>query len=488
MQRGVKEILIPIRQQDITIEKIMPYLPYVLDEFKKNAANIRANYDFYCLDHDIWNKVRPHDDESEINNKILEPHISSMIDWKAGYVLGNPLKYSQSETKQTDDIKYLNKYIRDSNKRTIDSEVATWAYATGVGYYFIEPKRQAVNTEYQSPFEIYMREADSCCKIKSAYNGKKPLFDILFTTITEIDKNNIKRNYDIIDIYLPNNFYEYKADSSNKYTLIREEPRLIYTALPLVEKKLHNGIGLVEKLRPIQNALDLISSGNLDNLQEIVNVIYKYKGIEMGETDKERADFHRMVKKGGAIQIPPNQNGTEYDLDILQTQALKFDDVESFRNQLKRTAYETAGVPLSTSDTNSGGTTKSGSEVANGYDNAYNRALLDINDFISADYELLEKMLFICKQTPQNKIDELETSDLEIKYCLNLSDNILTKAQALSYFIDRGMPKGMALEKAKLSSDSEAEGKLWEEYFKENNLSTENKTVKSTQTAETPLA
>ncbi len=480
MVAGVKEILIPIKPQDVTIEKVMSYFPYVLEQFKVNAIKIRENYDFYCLNHDIWSKVRPHNDEKDINNKILEPHISSMIDWKTGYILGNPLKYAQSETKQIDDIKYINKYIRNSKKRAVDAEVATWAYATGVGYYFIEPKREDINIEYESPFDIYMREADTCCKVKSSYNGHKPLFDFLYTTVNVIE-NNHKKTYDIIDIYLPNHFYEYKADSSKKFTLINESPRILYTKLPLVEKRLHNGIGIVEKLRPIQNALDIISSGCLDNLQEVVNVIYKYKGIDMGDTPAECSDFHRTVKKNGAIQIPPNSNGAEYDLEILQTKALELQDVEKFRNELKRTAYETAGVPLSTSDTNSGGTTKSGSEVANGYDNAYNRALFDINDFISADYELLEKMLFICKQTPGNKINNLEASEVEIKYCLNLSDNILTKAQALSYFIDRGMPKGMALEKAKLSSDSEAEGTLWE------NAQQSTETEIETQTAAMPL-
>jgi hypothetical protein len=124
--------------------------------------------------------------------------------------------------------------------------------------------------------------------------------------------------------------------------------------------------------------------------------------------------------------------------------------------------HSTLGVPLATSGTNSGGTTKQGSEVANGYDNAYNRALDDINTFIVADTELLKKILWICKNTAGNKVDNLSSSEIEIKYSLNLTDNMLTKSQSYGTFIQT-MPPSMALRLTRLSNDPEAEGKLIEE-------------------------
>jgi hypothetical protein len=119
------------------------------------------------------------------------------------------------------------------------------------------------------------------------------------------------------------------------------------------------------------------------------------------------------------------------------------------------------------SGTNSGGTTKSGSEVANGYDNAYNHALNDVNSFLEADQELLEKMLWICKNTKGNKIDTLEASEIEIKYSLNLTDNILTKTQSYVNLTQAGVPPTIALRICKLSNDPEAEGKIIEDSIEE---------------------
>ena len=115
------------------------------------------------------------------------------------------------------------------------------------------------------------------------------------------------------------------------------------------------------------------------------------------------------------------------------------------------------------SNTNSGGTTKQGSEVANGYDNAYNRALDDINTFIKADTELLEKIMWICKNTPNNKMDNLAVSEIEIKYSLNLTDNILTKTQSFVNLMGVGVPPSISLRLCRLSNDPEAEGKIIEE-------------------------
>ena len=116
------------------------------------------------------------------------------------------------------------------------------------------------------------------------------------------------------------------------------------------------------------------------------------------------------------------------------------------------------------SNTNSGGTTKSGSEVANGYDNAYNRALDDINTMIVADTDLLNKIMWICQNTVGNKINNLAPSEIEIKYSLNLTDNILTKSQSYVNFVQVGVPHTIALRLCKLSNDPEAEGKIIEEY------------------------
>lgn len=484
---GVKKILIPIKPSELTIEKVVPYLPTILQAFNENAKQIRADYETYCLQHAILAKTRIHDDEDSINNQVLEPHLMAMVDWKTGYVFGNPIKYAQTKDSNTDDITYLNKYARYSNRNAVDQEVGMWTYATGVGYYFIQPTDTKVDTETQAPFELFCREADTCTKVYSSYNGKKPLFDMLYTTIEEIDEQSRKETYAILDIYLPKMYYQYKCPASTngiisgvQFAQVTSQERKVYQKLPLVEKRLNpNGIGIVAMAKCMQDALDTIASNSVDNIQEVVNTIYKYKGINMGANADECKENHKLVRKNGAIVIPfVGGNGTNFepDLEIEKTDALDFSDVLSLSDNIKRAMYETVGVPLATNSTNSGGTTKSGSEVANGYDNAYNRALTDINNFLPADTDLLDKMLFICQNTANNKVEDLKLSEIEIKYSLNLNDNMQIKTQSLGTCIGVKMPPSMALRITRLSNDPEAEGKLWEEYMEKVDKENEEKT------------
>lgn len=460
-KKGIPKIKIPIKPQDLTIKAVEPYLPTILLQFETNAAKIRADYDQYCLDHDILLKVRPHDD-TEVNNIVLIPNLKAIIDWKTGYVFGNPIKYAQSKTIDTDDINYLNKYTRNVCQRAIDKEVGTWAYATGVGYYFVEPKSEEFDIETEAPYEIYCRPADSCCKVYSSYGGNKPLFDLLYTTYEEIGKDILKKTVKVLDIYFPDALYTYESNGVSQWVRKTVSNRGLKKPLPLVEKRPNtDGIGIVAMGESMQNAIDKLISNGLDNVEDIVNEIFAYYNVNLGETPEEQKANHTAMKKNGAVVL----NGTNKDLppklDTI-TSKLSLTEVRAMVELVNSMFHSVVGVPMEMSTTNSGNTTKQGSEVANGWDNAYNRALDDVNSFLVADTELLQKIMWICKNTLNNKIDNLAPSEIDIKYSFNLTDNILTKSQSFGTLINY-CPPAMVLRMCRMSADPEAEGKLIEE-------------------------
>lgn len=463
-RQGIPQIKIPIRPQDLSIEAILPYLPSIYNKFLGNMTRIRADYDKYCLDHPILWKTRTYND-TDVNNIVLIPNLKSTIDWKTGYELGNPIKYAQNKSRNTDDIFYLNKYVRNSCKRTVDKEVATWVFATGVGYYFIEPKSEAFDIEVEAPFELYCREADTCTKVYSSFGGNKPLFDILYTTYDKVDRDGITTTYNIFDLYLPDSLYTFETKLGDKFNLIRQEPRGLFRGLPLVEKRLNkDGIGIVATAGLIQDALDKMISCGLDNIEDVVNEIYVYTNVMLGNTPEEQKATHISMKKNGAIMLTSFDKSTPPKLETLAPK-MSLAEVREFIGLLNNLFHSVIGVPMEMSDTNSGGTTKSGSEVANGYDNAYNRALDDINTFIKADTELLEKIMWICKNTPNNKLNSIAPSEIEIMYSLNLTDNVQTKAQAYALLAPY-MPPDMILRIVRMSNDPETDGRAIEEYMK----------------------
>ena len=463
--KGIKQIKIPIRVQDLTIEKVEPYLDRVFKLFEENAKNIRDDYDKYCLNHTILGKTRPHED-TDVNNIALIPNLKAMIDWKTGYVFGTPIKYAQNKTSETDDIEYLNKYVRSVCQRAVDKEVGKWAYATGVGYYFIEPKSESFDISIESPYELYCREADTCAKVYSSFNGNKPLFDILYTTYDELDEKKLKHTVKVLDVYLPDTLYTYEKRDNIEWKLVSEQKRGLYRHLPLVEKRWNtDGIGIVAMGESLQNALDTLVSNGLDNVEDIVNEIFVYYNVNLGETAQQQKESHTAMKKNGAVVLHTNSPELKPDLKTISPN-MSLGEIRQLFSVINEVFHATVGVPMEMSNTNSGGTTKQGSEVANGYDNAYNRALDDINTFIKADTDLLNKIMWICKNTPDNKMDNLATSEIEIKYSLNLTDNMLTKSQSYGTFIQT-MPPSMALRMCRLSNDPEAEGKLIEKYMQQ---------------------
>ena len=468
MKKGIPQIKIPIRQSELTIEAVEPYLDSIFAQFEKNAIKIRESYDTYCLDHAIQTKVRAHQD-TDINNIVLVPDLKAMVDWKTGYVYGNPIKYAQSKSNETDDINYLNKYVRSACQRAVDKEVGKWAFATGVGYYFIEPKSEKFDIETEAPYILYHRQSDSCAKIYSAFGNNAPLFDMLYTTYDEI-KDGLNHTVKVLDIYFTDKLFTYEKNTGKGWTRVKAESRGIKKPLPLVEKRFNSdGIGIVDMGITLQNAVDRLLSNGLDNVEDIVNEIFVYKNVNLGKTPEEQANNHQKMKKSGALVLNGGSKEMPPDVDTISTK-LSLSEVRELFAIIDAKFHSSLGVPMEMSNTNSGGTTKSGSEVANGYDNAYNRALDDINTMIVADTELLNKIMWICQNSVGNKINNLAPSEIEIKYSLNLTDNILTKTQSYVNLVQVGVPHTIALRLCKLSNDPEAEGKIIEEYARQKAL------------------
>ena len=74
--------------------------------------------------------------------------------------------------------------------------------------------------------------------------------------------------------------------------------------------------------------------------------------------------------RNGCLVINSASKDFPADVDTLKTE-LSLKEVRELYAIINENFHATLGVPMAMSGTNSGGTTKSGSEVANGYENAY---------------------------------------------------------------------------------------------------------------------
>jgi SPP1 family phage portal protein len=466
---GIEKIKIPVRKKELTLEAIKPYLPTVFEKFCENQKKIRHYWDIFENKHEIANKTRRYEDDSDINNKVATPHLWAIVNFKSGYALGNPKEYAQTEEKQTDDIKYLNKYAKSVNLRAVDKNVAVWTYATGVGYYFTEPKSEKYDPETESPFNVWLRPSDTCAKIYSSYNGEEELFDMLVTSYKKIT-NGKEKEYILISLYLPNYYYEFECDNTIPNTpkfdqrIDKTEVRAIYKKLPLTEKFANESrIGVVEIGETLQDAIDMVYSNEVDNVQDLVNEMLIFKNCILGNTPEEKAKNLRDGKRGGALEIKDPNPDVEADVKTISTK-LDHTDILSLIESIKNELYATCGVPIAISDTSNGGNKQGALQLGNGWENSYDRLLDEINSFLIADYQLLDKILFICKKDPMSKLNELNASEVEIKYNPNMTDNMVSKSQAYQTFIQCGVPSDLAIAWCRLSNDPVTASRRIEEY------------------------
>ena len=462
---GIQKIKIPVRANELTIDKIKPYLQYILGVFNQNKAKINHFFDVFKNQHDILTKVRRYEDDSANNNKASIPYLYEMVRFKTGYAFGNPKEYAQSEMAQTDGLKYINRYAKDSAERVKDKNVASYVYTAGTGYYFIEPKATEFDSESEAPYVIYDKTPDTCAKIYSSYNGEEELFDILVNSY-EFKDGNYPRTKTIVSIYLPDYYYECETvDGLNQFTEIEEKrkPRAIYKMLPLVEKFANEErIGIIEIGESLQDAIDKLYSDQLDNVDDIVNELLVFMNTILGKDQDDEANFLKNAKKNGVIVL--NDKSPDIKADVkTSTQKLDYNGIISIIETLKRDLFDSCGVPIPSSDTSNG--TKAGAvEKGNGYDNAYNRILDDYNSFEQADREVLKRKLFIAKSFANSKVNDLLASEIEIKYNPNMSDNMLTKSQSYVNFVEHGVPPVLAIQWCRISNDAITPAKQIEEY------------------------
>ena len=118
---------------------------------------------------------------------------------------------------------------------------------------------------------------------------------------------------------------------------------------------------------------------------------------------------------------------------------------------------------MASANVTSGGDTGQARLLGGGWTNAYTIIKRDIIAFESADRDVLRKMLLICKQNPLNKVDKLSINQIDIKYNVNMSDNLLVKTQSLQNLVDAGLPYEDILKAINLWSDTKTVAKRWRE-------------------------
>lgn len=456
-RHGRKVIRVPLSVETVNEITVQKYLPYVLMTHQSNTDDVFHFEELYRGAMDIENKCRPYD-SNKSNSIVIENHIQYMVEFKKGYMYGNPVKYSvEDDSVSTDDLSYLNRYMKEAKKPKKDIMLAESIYKFGNGYRMILPRvKKNINLEKEAPFSIYnLNNAFTFVVYGADYQDKK----IFAGIITELDSvSPSQREFDVI-VYTRTHIYKYECNSLyptweelNLKSIAKNELGII----PIVEYYTNSArMGICDIAEPFNDAINSVSSDSVDAVSDFVNSILL---LENTTIDKETK---RDIEEAGAMSIQTNDPSKPARASYLINQ-LAQQDVIAKHEHLIKWMYNIVGVPQPTQKSTSGGDTGEARELGGGWENANIVGNQHEEPLKDGDALCLEVALEICRQKPNCPLKGLYVSDIEINFNRTRSNNVMTKTQSLQTLVAMNMPYETALNIVGLTGNSHEVAQLWQ--------------------------
>lgn len=456
---GRRVIRVPLSDKTLNEVTIQKYLPHILAVHAENATECMHFRDVYRNKMDILYKERPYGSEDKSNAIVIENHINYMIEFKKGYMYGNPVKYSiNDEATSTDELTYLNRYMKDQMKSNKDIDLAEDIFKCGNAYRIILPKDYPVNNlEKESPFVIYnLDNLTTFVVYSSDFRRKK----IMGGIITELDSTEPSKKEFEVMIYTRAYTYKYRC-----YSTLPTWEKLDFKGkkvnplgkIPIFEYYTNNArMGICDLAESMNNAINSMSSDTVDAINDFVNSILL---LENSTIDKETK---KAVEELGTLMLQTNDPSRPAKASYLINQLNQADVITRYETMLKW-MYSIVGVPQPTQKSTSGGDTGEARELGGGWENANIVANQNEEPLKQGDMKGLDIALTICSMTPKCPVNTLYKSDIEINFNRTRSNNILTKTQALQNLISINVPKEIALNMVGITGNSHEVAMAWEE-------------------------
>ena len=501
---GIPKIMLPYLPEEITPELVIEELPNILAKQRLNATRIEYLLNFVDgTFQDIDTKKRLFEAEKERNQKVKENHAFALVNFKEGFLLGNRREFAQKSDVLRDDLIYLDRFLSDSGFYSKDIKIKHNIYSTGIGTSYVMPRTDIIKNV--SPFRaVFNKKTDGydidndspfiyevldSCKNAVVYTNRIGVYGdgaLFCFSLRNIEGE--RDSYTEVTVWTKEWTAKFtdKTVSKTEFSIVENSYKNTppgYKYIPMVEHSLNESrVGIIEINLSDLNTVNLIASTSLDNVVDLVNQILVFIGAEI-----KREDLLKMYE-AGAICIPIT-GGVAPSIDTI-TLPLEYDQVNVMFEQRLARLYDIAGVPLASASVTSGGDTGQARLLGGGWTNAYTIINRDILALESADRELLKRFIASCKINPDNKVNETHANQIDIKYNINMSDNLQVKTQSMMYLNDMQFPLEDILRAIPIVSDVKTVSRRWQENQDKAKIAEqsalENKTEKSIIATEQP--
>lgn len=433
---------------EVNDENIASILQNAYVIHQTNVADIEYLFAYYKGIQPILlrqKKIRP-----EINNKIVENHANSIVQFKTGYLLEKPIQYvARKDEVDNESLIALNDYMEIENKESKDKTIANHQAICGTAYRLVLPNDKFSKFDDESPFNISTIFPTSAFVVYSSDIGNKPLLGVVI-----LKKKVNEQDIIVLQAFTENKYYEF--DYTNLVLLDSEEHSKGY--IPLIEYPYNDErIGAFELVIPLLDAINKVQSNRVDGVEQFIQALLVFKNIDINK--EQLTELIEM----GAIKIADNGE-IEANVNYL-TQELNQSQVQTLKDDMLDIVYRIVGMPnrMATGS----GDTGTAVIMRNGWSEAEARTQDVELMFKGSEKQFLKIVLRYTRILTLGK-NKLRLSDLEIKFTRRNYENTYQKAQILDTLLKnpRVAPR-LAFSVCGLFSDPESAYDESENFYQE---------------------
>jgi len=416
-------------ESEITAGNLIDVLNEVLPIHNQNSLEIDYLYKYYRGRQPILDRqkqIRP-----EICNKIVENHAYEIVDFKKGYVFGEPVQYvRRGEGIEENKIPLLNNYMFMADKAQKDKELAEWFYICGTAYRMVLP-----GDNEDVPFEIDTLDPRYTFVVYNNGFGKRPLM----AGKCVITKTPAGEEKELYSIYTPTTYFEVMDNE-----IIKNEPHAL-GYIPIIEYPANmSRLGAFEIVLPLLDALNNTISNRMDGIEQFIQSFMKFVNCDIDE------ETFLALKELGALKVKSDSTNPA-DVDII-SQELDQSQTQITKDDIYRTILIICGMPDRHQNARSTSDTGNAVLLRDGWSAAEARARDTELIFKSSEKQFLKVVLRILKDV--SGID-IKLSEIDIKFTRNKTDNLLVKTQGLQNMLEAGIHPQIAITTCGLFSDPE---------------------------------
>lgn len=418
-------------EEVITKENVVKVLKDAYSTHQKNSSDIDYLYNYYKGNQPILQReklIRP-----EINNKIVENHAYEIVDFKKGYVFGEPVQYVRrgEEDGVSDKIALLNEYMFMVDKALQDKDLAEWFNIGGTSYRMVLPNKNYAYDSDESPFEIDTLDPRYTFVVYNNGFGKRPLMGVKYI---ETEDRKVK-----FSVYTDNKYYEIVDDK------VETEDSHVLGAVPIIEYPANMArIGSFEVVLGLLDALNNTVSNRMDGIEQYIQSFMKFVNCDIDETD------FMALKELGAIKIK-GEPGNPADVDLV-SQELDQSQTQVTKDDIYQMILIICGMPDRNGANRTTGDTGQAVILRDGWSAAESRARDTELVFKSSEKKFLKIVLRVVRDLSHL---DLSLSDIDIKFTRNRTDHLLVKTQGMQNQLEAGIHPQIAIATSGLYSDPE---------------------------------